>query len=173
MPLVAAIWQECKGRDVPGGEHEITFNRVPLDVVYGFTLTPLIFSFAFPFCMYLPPSLLYTWVALLIGLRVCHRNANGSRTVAAPKIPWLLWAWDRGHLYFPPAASERSLCAAGMGFRSLILRGIRMFPSARYFARSMPVVCGWGAIRYIEPECLILWACCLYIALVAEGGGAG
>lgn len=90
MPLVAAIWQECKGRDVPGGEHEITFNRVPLDVVYGFTLTPLIFSFAFPFCMYLPPSLLYTWVALLIGLRVCHRNANGSRTVAAPKIPWLL-----------------------------------------------------------------------------------
>lgn len=34
MPLVAAIWQECKGRDVPGGENAITFNRVPLDVVY-------------------------------------------------------------------------------------------------------------------------------------------
>ena len=34
MPLVAAIWQECKGSDAPGGENEITFNRVPLDVVY-------------------------------------------------------------------------------------------------------------------------------------------
>ena len=28
MPLVAAIWQECKGRGVPGDENEVTFNRV-------------------------------------------------------------------------------------------------------------------------------------------------
>ena len=34
MPLVAPMLQECRGRDVPQDQNEVTFNRGPLDIIY-------------------------------------------------------------------------------------------------------------------------------------------